>query len=386
MNNINRYSRLQGVELIGPEGMARLREAHVAVLGAGNIGGHLLPHLAMPGIETTLIDRDMVSEENLATQMFAEDCLGMPKVVARHMTLAPMNSDWRVHAMQADVTRIGLGALAGVHLIFCCLDSRSARRAVNEMAMRLGVPVVDAALDGSGRTFYAKVAAYDPSRGTSCYVCPNGAGPAAHAGEADGQSCPAFSWDDQETTPATVATSALGAAVAAHQFVWGMKILLGKGQDLVGNEVSFDLELSRMTTQKLPANPRCVLDHRALPLTRLHRSADDITVGETMEKAAHLLSAAPALELLRNSLVTELRCPGCGATRHPNRVLAAMKQSDAVCSCGSTAVPSAAGLRDRFSQEDAADFLDKTWAELGLPPRDVITASAGEKEVHLLLD
>ena len=48
--------------------------------------------------------------------------------------------------------------------------------------------------------------------------------------------------------------------------------------------------------------------------------------------------------------------------------------------------PVALGLRDRLSKEDATEFLQKTWEQVGLPPSDVITASRGNEKVHLLLE
>jgi hypothetical protein len=383
MTSGNRYMRVAGVESIGRDGVARLRAARVAVVGTGNIGGVLLPHLAMLGIATILIDRDVVIEENLGTQMFPEDYVGLPKVQARALTMHELNSAWKVETIHADVTRLGLGTFAEVDLVFCCLDSRSARAAVSEMAMRAGKPLVDAALDGSGRSFFGRVAAYDTACGTACYLCPLGLRALRPDGGARG--CPHFDWNNEESAPATVAVSALGAAAAAQQFVWGLQFLLGRGADVSGKEMYFDMGAVVVSVQRLQPDPNCVLDHRALPFTPLSRGPAEITIGETFREAERVLGTAAALEFHRSSLVTELRCPACLAARRPFRLLSAITAAEGACACGGSLVPSAAGLMARFTEDQAVEFTERTWAEVGVPSRDVISASAGGVEVHLLL-
>src|SRR5438132_1100871 len=61
-----------------------------------------------------------------------------------------------------DIRRLGLGALRECDLLVSCLDSKTGRAAVNGIATRLGIPWVDGALDGAGRSMFARVAAYDP--------------------------------------------------------------------------------------------------------------------------------------------------------------------------------------------------------------------------------
>jgi hypothetical protein len=64
-----------------------------------------------------------------------------------------------------------------------------------------------------------------------------------------------------------------------------------------------------------------------------------------------------------------------------------MTAGEARCGCGPTMQPAAPGLLDRFTKPEATAFLDRTWAELGLPEEDVVTASSldGARAIHLLL-
>lgn len=384
-----RYSRIEQTDLIGPEGVARLRGATVAVAGAGNIGGQVAPHLAMLGVGVLIIDKDTVGEENLGTQGFAPDQLGKPKAEARARALAQLNPSCRIDAMHADIEQLGLGSLRKVDLIFSCLDSRRSRVALNELATRSGVPWVDGAVDGSCKSLLGRVAAYDPrSPASACYLCPHDSeslGEIMREGRTGG--CPTWRWQTNGAlTAPTLAISALGAAVAGAQVIWGLKILLGRANEVVGQEMYLDLGRSVAMTNVLTRNPRCVFDHRVFEFTAMGRSVAEVTVGDTFAEAGRRLGPGAALFLHQRSMVMEIRCPECGAVSRPYRVFEAMSPEEATCHCGGIMQPAPLGLRDRFSKEDATEFLSKTWEQAGMPPDCVVTASRGTEEVHLLLE
>jgi hypothetical protein len=47
--------------------------------------------------------------------------------------------------------------------------------------------------------------------------------------------------------------------------------------------------------------------------------------------------------------------------------------------------PATNELLDRFGRLEAKPFLDRTWREIGLPPADVVIATNGNRELHILL-
>jgi adenylyltransferase/sulfurtransferase len=383
-----RYARLEQVEMIGRAGLAALQSARAAIVGVGNIGGQVAPHLAMIGVGLVLVDRDVVSEENLGTQGFADADLGLPKVEARVRALARLNPTCRIEPIFADARRLGLGALRDVDIIFSCLDSRGARIIVNELAGRLGIPWVDGAVDGSGRTSFGHVAAYGSTPEAPCYLCPHD----HHSlrimlEEEKSEGCPAWRWgaEGPPTFP-TLATSATGAAVAAAQVIWGLKLLLGRRKEVVGRKLCVDLDFGHLSTHGLERNPACVFDHRAFPLTPVGRPVGGVTVGETFEMAEQQVGEGATLQLHRASVVTDMRCPACAHVCCPYRVLEAMTAAEARCDCGALMQPTAPGILDRFTEAEAPPFLDRTWGELGLPEEDVVTATASKpgRAVHLL--
>jgi molybdopterin/thiamine biosynthesis adenylyltransferase len=385
-----RYARLHDAPLIGPEGLAALHASSVAILGVGNVGGFLAEHLVLMGVPLLLVDKGLVEEVNLGSQAFAEEHTGVPKVVARARRLGPLNPSCRIEPVHADIRHLGLGALRNVRLMFSCLDDRAIRVVVNEIAVRLGVPWIDGAVDGSGRTFFGRVAAYDPrDEAGGCYVCPHTSGTLAQmmrqTGETTGCAA-ALATDNRTTTAPTLAVSALGAAVASIQAAWGLSVLLHRDKAAMGREVLFDLEAGRMTSHRLVRNRRCLLDHQPYFLQPLGLSVEQATIAYTFDVAEQQLGVPVTLELHRRVVVTTLRCPICRAVRHPLRVATAITESDLACPCGAAMHPVGTDLLERFGRDEADRFLNRSWMEIGVPASDVVVASRGDRQLHLLLD
>ena len=76
------YPQARTEILIGTEGLARLKAAHVLVAGLGGVGGYTAEALGRAGIgRLTLLDHDVVSPSNLNRQLLAlRSTLGRPKV------------------------------------------------------------------------------------------------------------------------------------------------------------------------------------------------------------------------------------------------------------------------------------------------------------------
>ena len=84
--------------LIGEEGLAKLRRAHVLLLGLGGVGGGTLEALARVGIgHLTLVDPDFVEESNLNRQLIAiHSTVGMRKVDAARARVLDIFPDCQV--------------------------------------------------------------------------------------------------------------------------------------------------------------------------------------------------------------------------------------------------------------------------------------------------
>lgn len=139
--------RFGGVaRLYGATGAARIRAAHVAVVGIGGVGSWAAEALARSGVgELTLVDMDHVAESNVNRQVQAlDDTLGQAKVIAMHQRIAQINPACVVHEVDAFVERgnwPGLLPRPADAVIDAC-DGLGAKAVLSAWALRVGCPLV----------------------------------------------------------------------------------------------------------------------------------------------------------------------------------------------------------------------------------------------------
>lgn len=99
-----RYTRQE--LLLGPEAMARLYGAHVAVFGLGGVGSYAVEALARAGIgELTLVDHDSYGTSNINRQLGAlTSTLGLGKAAVMSQRVSDINPHIKVHAIEAMYT------------------------------------------------------------------------------------------------------------------------------------------------------------------------------------------------------------------------------------------------------------------------------------------
>jgi molybdopterin/thiamine biosynthesis adenylyltransferase len=137
------FERLASVQGIGTDGLEKLREARVAVVGCGGVGSAAADYLARSGIgNLRLIDQDVVSPSNLHRLHGAGvGDLYLPKaeVIAKALSASMpwMKIDSVVDTIRSDNADDLLG---GVDLIVDGLDNFRTRYAPNNYSIRNGVP------------------------------------------------------------------------------------------------------------------------------------------------------------------------------------------------------------------------------------------------------
>src|ERR1041385_2178876 len=87
--------------LFGVDALARLRAAHVCVVGIGGVGSWAVEALARSGVgQLTLIDLDEVCVSNVNRQLHAiDEAVGRPKVEVMAERARGINPDCRVQAV-----------------------------------------------------------------------------------------------------------------------------------------------------------------------------------------------------------------------------------------------------------------------------------------------
>ncbi|HEX9967528.1 MAG TPA: TOMM precursor leader peptide-binding protein [Solirubrobacterales bacterium] len=168
-----RYFSDIGGELTPAECQERLREAKVAVLGVGGLGGWSALALACTGIgEMWLIDCDEVEVSNLNRQIiYTEADLGLPKVERAAERLRAFNSEMRVTTdarrleSQADIAAF----IAGADVVIDAADwpAHEIERWCNSACFEAGIPYIT-------MSHFPPIARVGPlyvPGETGCYVC-----------------------------------------------------------------------------------------------------------------------------------------------------------------------------------------------------------------------
>jgi len=168
---LDRYARQIIVPQFGGAGQAKLKDAHVALIGAGGIGCPAAAYLAAAGVgRLTIIDHDHVELSNLHRQpLFTDADIGAPKAECAARAARRINP--HVEAVPA-VERLGADnaetLLAGASLILDGCDNFATRLAVNRTAVARHIPLLSAAIGA----FDGQVALYEGWRADSpCYAC-----------------------------------------------------------------------------------------------------------------------------------------------------------------------------------------------------------------------
>lgn len=127
--------RFGGLErLYGASGAARIRNAHVAVIGIGGVGSWAAEALARSGVgRITLIDFDQIAESNINRQIHADsDTVGMAKVDAMAERIARVNPSCEVRKVEEFATPENWRELAaaGFDAVVDCCDQMKTKAAL----------------------------------------------------------------------------------------------------------------------------------------------------------------------------------------------------------------------------------------------------------------
>ncbi|MCY7371139.1 MAG: tRNA threonylcarbamoyladenosine dehydratase [Polaromonas sp.] len=144
--------------LYGAAGAARIRSAHIVVIGVGGVGSWAAEAAARSGIgRLTLIDLDHISESNINRQIHAlTDTVGMAKVQAMRQRIALINEGCRVDCIEAFVDAGNWPAILGpdvdlqapgLAVIDAC-DQVRAKTAISAWAVRSGTRFISVGAAG----------------------------------------------------------------------------------------------------------------------------------------------------------------------------------------------------------------------------------------------
>ena len=133
--------------LLGTEGVRRLQEARVAVIGVGGVGGFAAEALARAGVGHLLaLDSDEVSETNRNRQVLAlASTVGRPKCDVLRERLLDINPELDLVTVEEYVTEDNVASLLdgyGIDFLVDAIDTLSPKICLIQYCLKRGVPMV----------------------------------------------------------------------------------------------------------------------------------------------------------------------------------------------------------------------------------------------------
>lgn len=238
---LDRYARQIILPAFGGAGQARLRAAHIAIIGAGGIGCPAITYLAAAGVgRLTIIDDDRVELSNLHRQpLFTDADIGALKAEVAAEAARRINPHIDAVAVPTRLDESNAQALlAGASLILDGCDNFGTRIAVNRAAVALQIPLLSAAIGA----FEGQVALYEGWRaGQACYACLVGNDP-----DREGINC-----------AETGVMGALAGMIGTMAALEAVRALTGWGSSLTGRLAIVDMLDRRWREVGVPEDPDC---------------------------------------------------------------------------------------------------------------------------------
>lgn len=236
-----RYSRHTLLPEVGEEGQLKLLNAKVLLIGAGGLGCPTGLYLAAAGVGTIgIIDYDNVDLSNLQRQILhSEQEVGRPKVESAQRRLNSLNSDIKIVPLKEKLSRDNvLKIISEYDIVVNGCDNFPTRYLINDACVFSKKPLVD----GSIFRFEGQVTIFHPAKGGPCYRCLYPEPP------------------PPEMAPSCAEGGVLGVLpgiIGSIQAVETIKIILGKGEPLIGRLLMYDALAERFREMKIRRDPAC---------------------------------------------------------------------------------------------------------------------------------
>jgi sulfur-carrier protein adenylyltransferase/sulfurtransferase len=251
-DDLTRYSRHLLLPEVGEEGQRRLKAARVLCVGTGGLGSPLALYLTAAGVGTLgLVDFDVVDASNLQRQIIHSTAdIGRKKLDSAEEKLKALNPALNIVKYDTLLSSSNaLGILKDYDVVADGTDNFPTRYLVNDACVLLGKPNAY----GSIFRFEGQASVFSTREGP-CYRClypeppPPGLVPSCAEGGVLG---------------------ILPGLVGVIQATEIIKLILGKGEPLIGRLLLVDALNMRFRELKLRKNPDCPVCGAHPTVTRL---------------------------------------------------------------------------------------------------------------------
>ncbi len=239
-DEILRYSRHLIMPEVGMEGQLKLKAAKVLCIGAGGLGSPLALYLGAAGVGTLgMVDFDVVDSTNLQRQIIhTTDDVGRKKLESASAKIKAINPYVEIRPFETKLTSANaLELFRDFDMVVDGTDNFPTRYLVNDACVLTGKPNVY----GSIFRFEGQVSVFATKEGP-CYRClypeppPPGLVPSCAEGGVLG---------------------ILPGLVGVMQATEAIKLILGKGEPLIGRLLLVDALGMKFRELKLRKNPDC---------------------------------------------------------------------------------------------------------------------------------
>ena len=239
-DDLSRYSRHLILPEVGMEGQQKLKAARVLCVGTGGLGSPLALYLTAAGIGTLgLVDFDVVDSSNLQRQIIhSTKDIGRKKIDSAEEKLSALNPAIKIVKHETMLTSANaLDIIKDYDIVADGTDNFPTRYLVNDACVLLGKPNAY----GSIFRFEGQASVFATESGP-CYRClypeppPPGLVPSCAEGGVLG---------------------ILPGLVGVIQATEVIKLILGKGEPLIGRLLLVDALGMRFRELKLRKNPEC---------------------------------------------------------------------------------------------------------------------------------
>ena len=361
----DRYARLRLIPWWDQE---RLKNATIMVVGAGAIGNELIKNLALLGIGRILVyDMDAIESTNLTRSVLyrAKD-VGRYKAEVAAERAKEINPDVKAKAFIANIIDdVGLGVFRRMDVVLGGLDNREARLSINQSCYKVDRPWIDGAieaLNGFARVFI-------PGQG-ACYECT--------MTETDWmlinkrKSCALLTHEQmaEGKIPTTPTSSSIIAGIQVQEMLKllhadrNLPTLAGKGYVFNGlTHDSYVVEYQRKED--------CMSHDTYETILEMPWSVKSVSLQAVLQEIRSRLGETAVVDFDRD-IATYASC-ACGHRKELFTPVHKLKGHMLTCpDCGNQM-----SFESVHSLKGDEDFLEKTPAQIGIPPLHIIGGRVG---------
>jgi len=214
-----------------------IRSARVGVIGCGGLGCSVCTSLAMAGVgHLTVMDPDTPEISNLNRQFVYSRPIrdGDKRYKAEIMAewITDINDEVEVEAHVNAFDETSWSIFDDCDIMVDCLDSISVRKTLNRYCVARDKPLVHGGIDG----FEGELCTIIPGR-TPCLEC--------------------MMKDIYDSDSAAASIGSIVMAVGAMQATDVLKLITGRGAELVGSFLSVDFASGRFSSIRFNRDPNC---------------------------------------------------------------------------------------------------------------------------------